>query len=91
MKKILNLFLIVFVLFNLNILSIGFNTFSYANQEATQSTNTSQTTPRTTTISGSTSSNNDVFSITNILLIILISIGVVLILLSIAILIRLKK
>lgn len=90
MKKFVNLILIVFTLFNLSILTSNFYTYSYANDETKQNVTSNQT-PRTTTITSPSSYNDDVLSLTNILLIILISVGVVLILLSIAILIRLKK
>ena len=88
MKKITNILLIIFILLNFTMLITN---YSYANNETQDNAVATELTPRTTTITSSNNSNEDVLSFTNILLIILISIGFVLILLSIAILIRLKR
>ena len=88
MGKITKVLLIVLIL---TFGCFSFINYSYADQNNV-ATNTSQNTGQiTTTVKTTTSSENELFSITNIINILLIAIGIVLILLAIAIFTRLKR
>ena len=88
MKKFTKVLLIVLILtFGCS----SFINYSYAD-ENNVTANTSQTTGQiSTTVKTTTSSENELLSITNIINILLIAVGIVLILLAIAIFTRLKR
>ena len=88
MEKFTKVLLIVFIL---TFGCFSFVNYSYADENNVVE-NTSQTTGQiTTTVKTTTSSENELFSVTNIINIFLIAIGIVLILLAIAIFTRLKR
>lgn len=87
MKKFTNIFLTILIL--------SFACFSFANytyaENSVEATNEVQSTGQiTTTVKTTSSTENELFSVTNIINIFLIAVGIVLILLAIAIFTRLK-
>lgn len=92
-KLILTLFILTFTCFGLCTISRADNTVNGAatteNQTATPSSQPSG--QISTTVSTSSSAENEIFSIPNIINILLIAVGIVLILLALAIFTRLKK
>lgn len=89
MKYFSKIFLVMLILL---IASFAFCTVSRAENTTTEATQTSQTTGQITPSARVTSgSENEIFAFPNVLNIILIAVGIVLILLSIAIFTRLKR
>lgn len=87
MKKFTNIFLIILILF---FTCFSFTNFTYA-QNNVAATNEAQSTGQiTTTVKTTSSTENELFSVTNIINIFLIAVGIVLILLAVAIFTRLK-
>lgn len=88
MKKITKILLMLVILM---FACFSFGNFTYA-VENNVATSTTQTTGQiTTTVKSTSSSENELLSVTNIINILLIAVGIVLILLAIAIFTRLKK
>ncbi len=84
-KILLTLFILMFVCLSVCTISYAENTAPSA--ETTQTESTGQI---TTTVKSTSSTENELFSVTNIINILLIAVGIVLILLAIAIFTRLK-
>ncbi|MBR2705110.1 MAG: hypothetical protein IKE91_06560 [Clostridia bacterium] len=93
-KIIITLFILTFACFGLCSVVRADNTVTTANQTTQNQTTTPSTQPTSqisTTVSTSSSAENEIFSIPNIINILLIAVGIVLILLALAIFTRLKK
>ena len=93
-KVIITLFVITFACFSLCSIVHADNTVTSADQTTQNQTTTPSSQPSgqiSTTVSTSTSEENDIFSIPNIINILLIAVGIVLILLALAIFTRLKN
>lgn len=93
-KIIITLFILTFACFGLCNIVHADNTVTPANQTTQNQTTTPSTQPTSqisTTVSTSSSAENEIFSIPNIINILLIAVGIVLILLALAIFTRLKK
>ena len=87
MKKFTNIFLAILIL---SFACFSFGNFAYAENNV-ETTNEVQSTGQiTTTVKTTSSTENELFSVTNIINIFLIAVGIVLILLAIAIFTRLK-
>ena len=94
LKIIITLFILTFACFGLCNIVRADNTVTPANQTTQNQTTTPSTQPTSqisTTVSTSSSAENEIFSIPNIINILLIAVGIVLILLALAIFTRLKK
>ncbi len=88
MKKFIKILLLV-VIFAFAYFSIG--NFTYADENNVVATSNQATGQITTTVKTASSSENELLSTTNIINILLIAVGIVLILLSIAIFTRLSR
>ena len=90
-KNILSLFIIIFALFSIFNYSLAENTTNQVSSQTAAAESANQAgTQITTTVSSTSSAEEGFLSPTNIINILLISVGVVIIFLAIAILMRLK-
>jgi len=95
-KVILTLFILTFTCLGLCTISRADNTVTNATatetaQNQTATPNSQPSSQISTTVSTSSSAENEIFSIPNVINILLIAVGIVLILLALAIFTRLKK